>query len=199
MIPGFGVRITSNGTIAFVFNYRTLGRERRYTIGRYPEWSATASQDETLDLRKRIQKQEDPLVNRTREREAPLVSDLAADYLSRHADIYKRRLSVRDDKYMLQGVILPKIGQLKVQAVERRDIENLHQLLKASPYRANRVLSLLSKMFSLASGWGWETKNPVRGIPRFAEDKRERWFSVDELKRLLSALETHPDQGSANV
>src|SRR6516165_8958221 len=35
-IPGFGVRITSNGAISFVLNYRLQGRERRYTSGVIP-------------------------------------------------------------------------------------------------------------------------------------------------------------------
>ena len=198
-IPGFGVRITSNGAISFVLNYRIHGRERRYTIGRYPEWSASASRDKALELRKQIQDGGDPLASRANERAAPTVSDLAEDYLSRYAEIHKRARSIRDDRYMLHGVILPKIARLKVTFVERRDIENLYHSLKASPYRANRVLSLLSKMFSLAVEWKWRLDNPVRGIPRYLEDKRERWLSTEELRRLLKALEGHPDQLSANA
>jgi hypothetical protein len=39
--PGFGVRITANGHRSFVVNYvvRATGRERRYTIGSFPNWS----------------------------------------------------------------------------------------------------------------------------------------------------------------
>ena len=39
-ITGFGVRITAANAISFVLRYRINGRERRYTIGRYPELSA---------------------------------------------------------------------------------------------------------------------------------------------------------------
>ncbi len=198
-IPGFGVRITPNGAISFVLNYRIHGRERRYTIGRHPEINASASRAEALNLRQQIQKGEDPLSARVNERGAPTVRDLAEDYLSRYAVIHKRALSIRDDRYMLRGVILPKIARLKVTSVERRDIENLHHSFKATPYRANRVLSLLSKMFSLAVEWKWRPDNPVRGIPRYLEDKRERWLSTEELRRLLKALEGHPDQLSANA
>ena len=198
-IPGFGVRITSNGAISFVLNYRIHGRERRYTIGRHPEMNASASRAEALKLRQQIQKGEDPLAARANERTAPTVGDLAADYLKRYAEIHKRRLSIREDKYMLRAVILPKLARLKADAVERRDIESLHHSFKATPYRANRVLSLLSKMFSLAVEWKWRPDNPVRGIPRYLEDKRERWLSTDELSRLLKALKGHPDQLSANA
>src|SRR5262245_51101766 len=33
---GFGVRVTANGTRAFVLSYTLAGKERRYTIGQYP-------------------------------------------------------------------------------------------------------------------------------------------------------------------
>ena len=37
-IKGFGIRITANGAKSFVLNYYVDGRERRYTIGQYPDW-----------------------------------------------------------------------------------------------------------------------------------------------------------------
>ena len=42
---GFGVRITKNGVIAFILNYRAGGRERRLTIGNYPDWSVAAARE----------------------------------------------------------------------------------------------------------------------------------------------------------
>ena len=37
---GFGVRVTAAGARAFVLNYRLRGREYRFTIGAWPDWSA---------------------------------------------------------------------------------------------------------------------------------------------------------------
>src|SRR5262245_32090818 len=38
-VRGFGIRITAGDSRAFVLNYRTKGgRERRYTIGGFPNW-----------------------------------------------------------------------------------------------------------------------------------------------------------------
>jgi hypothetical protein len=36
---GFGVRISAGGVRSFVMNYRIKLRERRYTIGQWPDWS----------------------------------------------------------------------------------------------------------------------------------------------------------------
>ena len=37
---GFGVRVTAAGARAFILNYRLRGREYRFTIGAWPDWSA---------------------------------------------------------------------------------------------------------------------------------------------------------------
>jgi integrase len=88
---------------------------------------------------------------------------------------------------------------LRIQAVGKRDLETLHASFKATPYRANRLLALLSKMFSLAEEWEWVGENPARGIPRFQEDKRERWLTEQELHRFTIALDAYPDQNPADA
>jgi integrase len=198
-IQGFGVRITARGIVAFILNYRIAGRERRYTIGRYPEWSADAARDEALELRAKIRKGADPLEERESSRTEPLMSDLANDYVERHALPHKRHGSVRNDRQMLERLILPRLGRLRVRAVGRRDIESLHASLKATPYHANRVLSLLSTMFSLAMEWKWRDDNPAKGLQRYQEDKRETWLSEVQLRRLEAALRAYRDQEAAHA
>ena len=106
---------------------------------------------------------------------------------------------VRDDRSMLDRLILPRLGNLKVAAIGRRDVETLHTSLRTKPYLANRVLSLLSKMLNLAVAWDWRPDNPAKGIPRYHEDRRQRWLSADELARLWAALEVHPNRRAANA
>jgi len=100
---------------------------------------------------------------------------------------------------MLTGTVIPKLGSRKVPAITRRDIETIHIALKETPYKANRVLALLSKMFSLAIEWGWRADNPAKGIERYHEEKRHRWLSDDELKQLCAVLAEHPNQRAANA
>ena len=100
---------------------------------------------------------------------------------------------------MLRKIVLPRFGSRKVAAIQSRDIHGLHVAMKDTPYQANRVLALLSKMFSMAVKWGWRSDNPAKGIERFQEHRRERWLSDDELSRLLSVLSGHPNQRAANA
>jgi integrase len=198
-VPGFGVRITAAKVISFVLNYSIHGREHRYTIGRWPEWSAIAARNEALELRRGIAAGKDPLHEKFLRRSERTVSDLAKEYLDRHATVHKRPSSLRNDRSMLDGIILPRLGQLSLSAVGRRDIEAQHQSLKATPYRANRVLSLLSSMFNKAVDWEWLIKNPARKIRRFHEDRREAWLTADQLAALDKALDQYGKESAEAI
>jgi integrase len=198
-LRGFGVRVTAGGAIAFVLNYRVHGRERRHTIGRYPEMSAVMAREEALRLREAVRQGHDPLIERERARGAPTVADLAEKYLRDHAEPFKRPLSVRDDKRLLTALILPRLRMLQVSALTRADVEKLHRQLAGTPTQANRVLALLSKMLNLAIRWEWVRDNPVRGIAKYQEHSRERWLQEEELTRLQKALDDQPDQNQADA
>jgi integrase len=196
---GLAVRVTAAGAISFVLNYRIRGRERRYTIGRHPMLTLAEAREEAIHLHSDIVKGGDPLDTRTSEREAPTMKALADDYFEFYAMKSKRATSLRNDHQMLDNVVLPKLGRLPVAAVTRNDVESLHASFRATPYRANRILALLSKMFSLAVEWRWRTDNPTKKIVRFPEEERERWLRENELSRLTDALLTHPNQDAANA
>jgi integrase len=198
-VPGLGVRIYPSGRKAFVLSYRAHGAKRLLTLGDYGTLTLETARKKAQQERAKVLEGQDPLQERRQTRAAPTVADLAKDYLERHARPHKRASSVADDVDMLSQKVLPALGTKKVATVSRRDIESLHQSLKGTPYRANRVLALLSKMFSLAIHWGWRPDNPVIGIPRFPEEKRERWLNEEELAKLLEVLSTHSNQRAANA
>jgi integrase len=198
-IPGFGVRITAAGAVSFILNYHVHGRERRFTIGKYPELSVIAARNRALELRRKVGEGIDPLEEREQDRTQPTMNDLCAEYLEHYALIHKRPHSVRDDRQMIEGIITPKLGGLRVSAVSRQGVAKLHASLKATPYLANRVLALLSKMFSLAIEWHWAGTNPAQGIPRFHEDRRERWLQPDELQRFVNAINGYHNQNVADA
>jgi integrase len=54
-------------------------------------------------------------------------------------------------------------------------------------------------MFSLAIEWEWRADNPAKGIPRYAEDRRETWLTAEQVETLLEALDNYVDQSAANA
>ena len=198
-VSGFGARVTAAGARAFVLNYRIGGRERRYTIGSFPDWSVTAAREEARTLKRRIDRGEDPMGERHEERAAPTVGDMCDRYITDHLP-KKRPTSQRDDLAMINTIIRPRLGREKVAEVRFGEVERLHRdISQRAPIRANRVASLLRRLFNLSIRWGWRADNPCRGIERNHEECRSRYLTGDELARLSGALAEHSHQVSANA
>jgi integrase len=198
---GFGIRVTAAGAKSFVLNYRVAnGDKRRYTIGSWPKWTADAARDEVkYKLHPAINKGSDPVRDKKAKREEPTIDDLSAEYLEQHATAKKSGKSVYEDKRMLNNIVLPKLGTKRVSAVSRRDVVSLRNSLKKTPYQANRVLALLSKMFTFAMGDNMRPDNPAKGVERFAEDKREAWFNREQLHSFALALDNYAAQDAADA
>jgi len=80
-VRGFSLRIFISGSRHFTLDYRVKGRQRRFTIGRWPEWTVTAAREQAKALRRIIDDGGDPLG----EREAGMVAtrfnpDMKAKY-----------------------------------------------------------------------------------------------------------------------
>jgi integrase len=205
---GLAVRINSNGVVSFVLNYFTNGSARRMVIGHAPDLTIAQARTKAEQLRTSIKLGHDPLGAQQQKAEqkraelpaskhsGPRVSDLAREYLAVKQP--KRRAStLRNDRSMLDKIIFPAIGTMRVRSVRKADIERLHASLSKTPYRANRVLSLLSSMFSTAVANHDADENPVKGIERYFEDKRETWLPLEQLQKLTAALDLYPDQVAA--
>ena len=91
-VKGFGCRVTAAGARSFVLNYRTRGgRERRFTIGRFPEWKTSAARTEAAELKKRIDRGEDPLAEIEADRRAKTVADLCDRFACRISPAEERK------------------------------------------------------------------------------------------------------------
>jgi integrase len=201
-MPGFGLRLKPNGAKSYLVQYRnrTTGQSRRKTIGKHgPLISYAQAKAIATGLLSDVIRGGDPVAERRSRVAVPDVRELSRQYLDLHATPKKRPQSVTNDRAMLRRFILPRIGGHSVPDVQHQDIQALHISLKGTPYQANRALSLLSKMFELSIKWGYRADNPARGVDRFHEEKRHRWLSDEELKRLTAALAEHPNQKAANV
>ena len=102
---------------------------------------------------------------------------------------------------LLNKFILPAHGDLPVREVTRQHVLDLHLKLQHIPYQANRVLEIQSKIFNLAELWGWrgDKRNPCRHVRKCKEEKRERFLSDEEFRRLGEVVNEMETKGSVTV
>lgn len=198
-VSGFGIRITKAGTKSFILNYHINKRERRFTIGKFPAWTAAAAREKAKDLRRLVDQGIDPLEERIERREAPTVADLWAEYESVHLPKLAPR-SQKDQRGMWTTYILPELSSVAVRDLSSRQTDRLHaNITEKTPTRANRVLEVLRTALNLAIRWGWIEKNPADGFPRNAEHSRERYLTPEEYELVFAALDKMQNQKAANA
>ena len=200
-VAGFGCRVTAAGARSFILNYRTRGgRARRFTVGSFGDWTTGAARDEARRLKTLIDRGQDPLGDMTAARAAPTVGDLCDRFIREYLP-RKKPSTQHTYKLQIESEIRPPLGRLKVAEVTFDDTDGLHRKITArgTPYRANRVIALLSVMFTMAIKWRLRTDNPCQSVQRNAEHKRRRYLSPDELARLTTALANAKDQQSADI
>jgi len=204
-IDGFGLRVTAGGHRAFILDYYIFGKRHRYTIGKYPDdYSAEMARARALELRQGVREGRDPFAEKERMAQEAAedaargrtVAELATAYMKEHVHPYRRPKTEKDYQALIDNHIRPQLGRFRVGAVLRRDVTNLHVSLKGTPYLANRVLALLSAMYEWArtddaTGWGVEA-NPVEGIERYHEEQRVASLTLEQMARLLQALDQYP-------
>ena len=120
-VRGFAVCIYRSGSRAFTIDYRHAGRQRRMTIGRWPEWSTTAARERAKELRREIDAGGDPLGQKETGRDAPRFKDLIDRYTEVHLP-HLSALNSADQKSMLAKMVFDVYGQLLSPATNLDEI-----------------------------------------------------------------------------
>lgn len=193
-LSGFGVKVHPTGRKAYVLKYRISGgrggKSREPVLGVDGKITPDAARQAAKAWLAKVALGEDPAEERRRVKAATM-NELFDRYLEVHARKHKKARSIKADLSVLGTQLRPKFGKVAVPEMTRSRISEWHASLADRPYLANRGLALLSKVFNLAIVWGlWtEPTNPCRGIKRFKEEKRERFLSDEEFRRLFTVLD----------
>lgn len=188
--PGLLVRITATGHRSWWYRYSDAGKRQTVRLGVWPTLTLDDARAAARKLARAVADGENPAEVRKAKRGAPTLANLWDRYWKEHALPHKR--SADDDAERWRLHVAGALGSKRVEDVQHEDIARLHLKIGAkSPGAANRVVSLLSKMFNLGEKWGMRTRgtNPARGVERYQERPRERYLSEDEYQRLFAALD----------
>lgn len=199
-IKGFGVRVTAAGARAFILNYRIGRRERRITIGSFPDWSLSSAAKVAKELKQKIDSGIDPLAERQERRDAVTVDQLCDIFIEEHLP-KKAPATQRDYKQIIDTYIRPDLKHEPVADVDFVHANKIFRKVSKSGKKttANRVMAVMSKMFAEAQKLKLTQGNPTKGVEKNDEVKRERFLDAKEVTRLIDALATLEDRQAANI
>jgi integrase len=190
-VTGFMARRQKSDLITFSVFYRTKeGVQRLYKIGHFGTWTPVKARDRARQIRLAADEdQADPARERYDARNSPAVAELLDLYV---ADMQsakhngKKASTIKTDLSRIERHIKPKLGNLKVAAVSRGQIEVF--MNAATPGSARRLVALVSAIFSFAVKRGMRPDNPCRGVEKPQDRRKERRLSAEEYQHLSKAI-----------
>ena len=188
-LPQFGFKLAKNGTKTFFVRVlRPVGAPMT-VLGTADEITAAEAREKALAA----------ITAAKAERETgPLFADFADEFMRRQARRWKP--STRENnRLMIRNYLLPFFGATRVAEIARADVRRWFDAMSGTPGNANRTLPVLSVMMRQAELWDLRPQgsNPCRDMRRYKTVPRERFLSLDELKRLGFVLDHADDRQAA--
>lgn len=197
-IPGLQLRCFP-GRKSYYLYYRTkTGTERRPKIGDHGIITLAKAREIAKEMLAEVAAGRDPKGDWNAVRKSPTMKELCAEFMEKHGS---RKKSAKEFQRLIDTHITTHFKVEKVREITFQKVDDFHKGMEGTPYQANRILSLLSKMFNLAEKWGYRDQhtNPCRHVSFFPELKRKRFMKGDEAPRIAAALIKHEETSPRSV
>lgn len=217
-VSGFGVRRQGGSVVSYIIAYRTKdGRQRTYTIGKHGSpWMPDTARQEARRILSKVAQGCDPAAVKIAGRTAITVAELCDLYLTdavsgrllTRRKIAKKESTLISDRGRITRHIKPILGRMTLAAVTTDDVEAMMHAIsdgataattKTKPRGvsvvrggrgvATRTVGLLGAIFTYAIRKKFRADNPVRGVMRFADGRRQRRLTDLEYRAIGTALE----------
>lgn len=155
-IRGLGVRATKTGSKSFVMQYRNaLSKQRVMVLGRCNDWSVTAIRKHATEVRRNIDRGDDPLAEKDERRHSDLMSEIFDTYWTDHCVKKNKASTQRLNEETLDSLIRPHFDKVRLPEMTRKRITDWHDdlLTTSTAHRANAALAVVKKVFSLLGSY----------------------------------------------
>src|SRR5690606_33428912 len=139
------------GKISYVLKYRNkYQKQRKYTIGAHGALTPEQARHIAQQCKAEIARGQDPSQMKSHHRNSATIADLCSRFLKEYS-AKRHKPSTHDNyRFNIERWILPRIGGMKIDAIQRKDMIELHyEISEHAPQVANRIIAILSKMFNL--------------------------------------------------
>lgn len=201
VVPGFLCKITSTGRRVFMLQYRTnSGQPRKPSLGLYGELTVEQARVKAQDWLAEVRRGGDPGGAKAEARKAPTMAELCKKFMEDYSKKRNKLSTQAGYQAVINRNIIPLLGRKKVQDVKRPEIAGLMEKLSYKQTEANKVFSVLRKMFNMAEVWGYrpDGTNPCRHVPMFPAGKSTHLISDEEMGNLFRQLDKIESEGLEN-
>jgi integrase len=184
------VTVRPSGSKTFYLYKQVNGERVEAKLGSFPELTVEAAREMCRERYQKLLAGEEVRESRGGQSGELILEELFHEYLERYAK--KQKKSWADDEAIFRRYLTP-IKRRRLSAITPRLVQERHDTVtKTAPVQANRMLALMSKMFSWASGNSiglYKGTNPAVGIERNPEKSRERFILPHELDLFFNSLD----------
>ena len=197
-IKGLMVMVFPSGNKTFYLSKKIKGKAYKIKIGRFPDVTVINARKKAGNYLTKIANDENPQKEKKSLGSEATFEDLFKKYLVHHAKQHKKTWEEDERQYNshLTDWRRKKISSITYVDV-RKKINSIGIELQGSearPYAANRLLSLISKVYNFALEERlYSGENPALGIKKFKEHSRDRFLHPDELPKFFTSLGEEPN------
>ena len=185
-LPGFGVRVSKGGRKTFFNCYRYGVEQRRDTLGVYPRVTLAKARAKALESLRLIDEGIDPA--KTRRQSIMTVDQAVDDFIRQYAK--PRNKNWRETSNVLKREFVARYRHRDIKLIDRRDILEIIDAAveRGASYQANRIHSMIRKMFNWFVERGIVERSPIIGMKAPTRERsRDRVLHDDEIKLLIGA------------
>ncbi|MCU3277845.1 site-specific integrase [Enterobacter hormaechei subsp. steigerwaltii] len=201
LVPGFLCKITPAGRKVFMLQYRTnAGERRKPSLGLYGELTVEQARSLAQEWLAQVRRGGDPAAEKAEARQAPTIKELCTKFMEDYSKKRNKLSTQAGYQAVINRNIIPLLGRKKVQDVKRPEIAGLMEKLSYKQTEANKVFSVLRKMFNMAEVWGYrpDGTNPCRHVSMFPAGKSTHLISDEEMGNLFRQLDKIESEGLEN-
>ncbi len=188
-LPGFGFTVAKSGTKTFFVRAPRPAGSPRTILGTADDLTAAEAREKAIAAISAAKAEHE---------RGPRFADFAKTFMRRQARRWKPATR-KGNAHLIDRYLVPFFGAMHVAKIARADVRRWFDSLSATPGNANRTLPVLSVMMRQAELWEFRPQgsNPCRNMRRYKTAPRERFLSVEELKRLGFVLKHAEDTQAA--
>ncbi|MGE0023215.1 MAG: tyrosine-type recombinase/integrase [Hyphomicrobium sp.] len=189
-IPGFGVRVTSNGVKSFYLAYRHHGKSRRLNLGRYPTTKLQKARAKAFAALSEIEEGRDPSGESSKAEDFGSALDA---FVGGYCKRYNRPSTAAETERLLRVYFLPIWQRRSIETITKADVAAaLEPVMKrGSQMAARHAFAAVRKMFNWMVEQGAIETSPCVGMKAPAKaGSRDRVLSDGELKAIWNNATT---------